>query len=332
MTRSCAIAAAALLAACGAPSPAGRPSKVYVCAQTVGVIDVLDGETLARVAAIPAGEGRMPHNVVVAPGGAEVLVTSADTTGAAPDEVLVIDAATDGIVARIPLDTGALIAHVVVSPDGGTAYVTGWASDRIYRIDLAARARRDDMIMAGVRHPHGMRLSADGRRLYTANSEGSVSEIDAPSGGTLREFTLPGAAVQVAVADAAVYATVFDPPAVARIDLTTGGVEVWPLAGAAGPAQIALAPDGATIYVADQGIDPAPGDRLFALDAANGEQRAAWEVGRGAHGVALTAAGDLAYVTSVFDAGVAVVDLRGGGAVQLGRTGRGPNGIALHEP
>src|SRR5688572_15519967 len=136
------IIAAALLAACGAPSSPGRPSKVYVCAQSVGVIEVLDGETLARTAAISLGEGRAPHNVVVAPGGAEVLVTAADPTGAVPDELLVIDTATDAIAARIPVDDGALIAHVVVSPDGGTAYVTGWASDRIYRIDLATRERR----------------------------------------------------------------------------------------------------------------------------------------------------------------------------------------------
>jgi DNA-binding beta-propeller fold protein YncE len=319
------------VAACNGPSPSARPAKVYVCAQTAANVEVLDGESLDRIATIQVGAGRMPHNVQVAPGGAEALVTSADAEGVAPDEVLIIDTATDTIWARVALDAGALIAHVVVSPDGQTAYVTGWASNRIYRIDLPSRTRGEDIILAGTRNPHGLRLSADGARLYTANSAGSVSEIDAASGGTLREFALPGPAVQVAVAPAAVYTTVFDPPSVARIDLASGAVDVWPLNGGKGPAQLALSPDGATVYVADQGLDATPGERLFALDATTGAERASWEVGRGAHGVALTADGAFAYVTSVFDSGVEVVDLAGG-TVRLGRTGRGPNGIGLLEP
>lgn len=311
---------------CAAADP-DRPDKIYVCAQDQARIDVLDGETLAIVASISTGSGRMPHNVTSTPAGDRILVTNAHMDGIEPDELLIIDPASEVIITRVALDAGAFLAHVVVSPDGGIAYVSGWASDRVYRVDLLAGTRMPDFLMPGASSPHGMRLSGDGQRLYTANSRGSVTELDAQAGGALREWQLSGPAIQVALGDGVVYAAVNYPAAVARIDLATGEVTEWPFPDAKGFAQLALSPDGLTLYVADQGLAIDPGSELLVLDAQTGALQASREVGRGAHGVALSPDGRLAFVTAIYDASVAVVDLDGTEQAQLGTTGRGPNGI-----
>lgn len=332
---------AALSAACSSPdnmmTPDGgdgggnrtRPRKIYVCAQNVGRIDVLDGTTLASITSIPTGDQRAPHNVTVNPAGDRVLATNAHLDGSQPDELLVIDPAQDAIVARVNLEQGATVAHVVVSPDGKTAYVTGWGSNRVYRVDLGTMTRLPDLEMPALDYPHGTRLSADGRILYTANSGMSVSKLDVAL-GTGVDVPLPGPGLQVAVGTSAVFASVTNPPAVARIDLATSMVTDFRLpAGTPRPGQLVLSPDERTVYVGEEGDSSAPGNHLLAVDAATGSVLASYEVGLGAHGVAISPDGKLAFVTGIFDASVAVVDLEAGMTEPtLGRTGRGPNGIA----
>lgn len=318
------------LAGCdAAPAGPARPRKIYVSAHDVSRIDVLDGRTLAPLVTLEAGFRRMPHDLVLTPDQQRVLVANPSLDGETPDEVLVIDVATDTIVARVPLEAGAFIDHVLPSPDGTQVFVSGWGSNRIHRFDLATLARLPDFLMTGIASPKGLQLSADGALLYTANAAGTVSEIDARSGGVLREFTLGGPAVQVAVGASYVYASVFQPPAVARIDRATGVVTGYPLPGARGMGQIVLSADERTVYAADEGARATPGNQLYVLDADTGVVLAQHEVGLGANAVALSPDGALAYVTGMFDASLAVVDLSGATATALGGTNRGPNAVAL---
>jgi DNA-binding beta-propeller fold protein YncE len=322
------------LCACG-DGAAPAPGKIYVCAQTAGTIDVLDAATLAPLTSVAAGDQRMPHNVTVTPDRRHVLVTSADVTGERPDELLVLDPTTDAIVARVALDEGAFSAHVVVAPDGGTAYVSGWGSNLVYRVDLGTMTRLGDVTMPGTRRPHGLGLSADGRYLYSANTEShSVSRIDTVAGLVVAEWALPGAAIQVAVADGVVYASVAWPPAVARIDLDLPpeqAVTVWPLPDdARDPAQVALTPDGTRVLVAEQGDADLPGNLVDVLDATTGALLARHETGLGAHGITVAPDGRQAWITAMYEDTVTRIDLHAaGGAGERAAVGRGPNGIAL---
>lgn len=315
------------LAACEQGAPA-RPRKIYVSAHDVSKLNVLDGDTLTLLTSIDIGSRRMPHDVVATAAGDRVLLTVATLDGVDPDEVMVFDPATDSVVATVALDPAAFIDTIVVSPDGTQAFVSGWGSNRIYRIDLATLTRLPDFVMTGIPSPLGIRLTADGTLLYTANGSASVSEIDARSGGQLREFLLPGAAVAIAVASTAVYATVFHPPAVARIDRASGAVTVFDLPDARGMGKLALSADERTLYAPDEGERTIPGNQLFVLDADTGAVLARHQVGLGGNAVALSPDGRLAYVTGMFDGSLAVVDLATG-VVTMATTDRGPNSVAL---
>lgn len=311
------------------PSAAPRPDKVYVCAQEAGTIDVLDGETLEPLTRIDTGMGRAPHNATVGPRGDQVWVSNADGAQTVEDEVLVIDPATDQITKRITLDAGAYVQHVLVSPDGGIAYVTGFGSNLLYRIDARTYERLADIPLPNGAAPHGMHFSPDGAFLYLANGAGSVGEVDLAAGRYAREFRTPGGVIQVATHGDYVYATVFDPPRVARVTRATGDLAVWTLEDAKGPAQLEVSKDGTRLYVAEQGSRTEPGLRLLVLDAATGAIVDRHSVGRGPHGVAVSEDGAWAFVTSTFDASIVSIDLVQGKAMQLLKTSRGPYGVVL---
>lgn len=319
------------LCSCG-----GRAPGLFVCAQGAAAIDLRDGESLARRALIAGGAGASPHNITASSAAGLVLATSARSDGA-PDELWLIEPGAAALTARIALEPGAGAAHVVASPDGRRAWVTGWASSSVFVIDLAERRLLETVPLGAGRRPHGLRPSPDGERLFTANGAapggaGGVIELEAGSGRRVREVPLPGPAVQVAVSGEAVYATIASPASVARIDRSTGDVTAWPLPPPArDPAQLVLSPDGASLFVAEQGTQTDPGTRLLQLSAATGELQRAFEVGRGAHGVELSADGRTAWVTAAFDNTVAAVDL-GRGSVVLAGVGRFPNGVAAWAP
>jgi DNA-binding beta-propeller fold protein YncE len=318
--------------AVAAPEPE-RPAKVYVCAERASTLEVLDGKTLESVRIIRTGEGRTPHNVTVSPRGDRVWVTNAHTPALEPDEVLVLDPTTDAILARVELDLGAFVAHVLLSPDGSIAYVSGYGSNVIYRIDAASLTRLADVHLPLQAAPHGLRFSDDGAFLYTANGVGTVGEIDTVTGLHVRDFALPGAAIQVASRGDHVFATVFSPPGVARITRSTATVDWWPLPSAMrGPAQLELHADGKRLLVAEQGERTLAGTHLLVLDVETGAVMAANDVGEGPHGVALAEGGRFAYVTGSYDNSLTVVDLDKGLAVQTTGVGRGPFGVATWSP
>jgi DNA-binding beta-propeller fold protein YncE len=321
------------LSACGPATAAG----VFLCAQDAASIDVRDGTSLARRSIIAAGHGAMPHNITASTSAGGLVATNAQMHGGA-DELLFIDPTQAEVSWRLPLEVGAGLAHVVVSPDGARAFATGYATSRVFAVNLETRERLADLEFPAGRKPHGLRFSPDGALLYTANgaspvAQGGVAELDAATGKLLREFPLAGPAIQVAVSERKVFASVQSPPSVACIDRATGQVETWALpAGAGAPAQPLLEPDHQELMAAEQGTAAEPGARLFELSTDSGELLRRFEVGRGAHGIVVSADGRLAFVTALFDHTLAVVDLRSGETRQLADVARGPNGLAVWPP
>ena len=139
------------------------PSTVYRVDTTTFAID--------RVVAV----GSVPKYVAVTPDGKTVLVTNWCSW-----DLSVINASTGQETARIPLG-GKYPRGIAISPDSRTAYLALMGSDRVVRVDLAARtvhpyAQTGD----GPRH---IVESPDGKYLYvTNNGDGTVSKLDRATG------------------------------------------------------------------------------------------------------------------------------------------------------
>jgi YVTN family beta-propeller protein len=131
--------------------------------------------TIDRVVAV----GSVPKYVALTPDGGTVLVTNWCSW-----DLSVIDAASGKETARIPLG-GKYPRGIAVSPDSRTAYVALMGSDRVVRVDLAARTVHPYAATGdGPRH---IVESPDGRYLYvTNNGDGTVSKLERASGRVLK--------------------------------------------------------------------------------------------------------------------------------------------------
>jgi len=313
------------------PQPA-TPSdvKVYVALESGNAIMVLDGRDLAPLAKVSLGE-YSPHNVQVAPDGKTVWATLVSAHGhgggePGPDRVVVLDAANDAILSTIELGPDVHPAHVVLTPDSKTAFVTGNSTNEVIRIDVASRA----LTRIGLEHgtgPHGARVDSNGNA-WVAQIEGKcVARIGA---GTQQHVETNGQAVQTAVTPKWIFASLYDTRSVARIDPTSLDVTYATLpAESQGPVQLYPTDNGNKLLVADQGLlagRPAS-NKLYVLDTDSLALLDTIEVGLGAHGV--VADGDRAYVTSLSDDAVTMVDLTTKRVVARATVGGDPNGISL---
>ncbi|MFO0608998.1 MAG: YncE family protein [Polyangiales bacterium] len=341
-----AVAALALaaLARC-ADEPAAPPARLFVADERGGTVTVVDGRALRATATVDLAEARegravryLPHNVQATPDGREVWATAASQAfytsgfaGADDEQVVVIDAARAAVAARVPL-TGVL-AHVVFDAAGRRAYVTASQAGEVVELDVAARAVTRRFRLGPRRLPHGARACAG--RLFVACTGGrSVAAIDLAT-GAVDEVPVGGQPIQVACArdGSAAYTALQDARTVVRVAFPSRAVSSAPLPDTArGPAQVFLSPDGARLWVADQGLLTSTsylGNRVYEVDAATLRTVGSAEVGRGAHGVVLSRDGAVVYVTGTLDDSVAALDAatrRRLGDVPVGAM---PNGITL---
>ena len=310
-----AIATAIASAGCGQdgdPASSSRPTKIYVVSQHRAAIDVLDGTTLLLSSRIPTGDRRTPHMIEVSPARDQLWISNPHQDSALPDEVLVVDPRTDKLLARVELDIAAYPQHLAIAPDGRTVYVGGLGNDKIYRIDARSFTLGPAIQPRREHNPHGLRLSPDGSRLYTANVNSTVTEYDTATGATLRDFTLPGPGLQLVLGDGALFVTVPMPATVCRIELASGVVTAWPLpADARAPGALAWVSTaaGPRLAVAEQGDVINPGEHLLLLDPATGALMQRHDIGRGGHGIAVTPGGAFVLVTGMYNDTVSVVDL-----------------------
>ena len=124
------------------------------------------------------------------------------------------------------------------------------------------------------------------------------------------------------------------------IDLVTGKVlAAIPLGSSAGPAGIAITPNGQTAYVTDAGAIGTIGHTITPIDLRTDKALPAIDVGPGPQGIAITPNGQRAYVadtgaivsgqTGAFGSTVTPVDLTTGRALPPITVGNAPTGIAI---
>jgi len=165
---------------------------------------------------------------------------------------------------------------------GPRVYVTNEMSGDLSIIDPAAN-KVVSRIALGKR-PRGIIPSPDGRLLYIALSGSPIA------GPGVDESKLPPADK---TADG-----------IAVLDVASGKV-VRVLRGISDPEQIAVSPDGRTLYVASEDTG-----QVMLIDAAQGGVRAKLVVGGEPEGLAASPDGDLVYATSEEDSTIAVIDTK----------------------
>lgn len=335
-------------AACGGDAaPPAAASRLFVADERAGTVSVFDEGTWSAVTAIDLTEQRdgvavryRPHNVQVSPDGRTVWATAASAAfytagfaGEDDEQVIVLDAARLTVLARVRL-TG-LLAHVVFDEAGRRAYVTATNADEVVELDAATREVTRRFRVGLRRGPHGARVC--GATLFVACSVGrSVAMIDLAT-GAVTEVRLDGAPIQVACArdGRTAYTALQDQRVVVRVDVATGEVSRLALPDAArGPAQVYLSPDGARLWVADQGLLTTTsrlGNRVYEVEVGPWRLGRSAEVGRGAHGVVTSRDGARVYVTGTIENNVAVLDAATLQPVASVPVGLGPNGISLRD-
>ena len=95
-----------------------------------------------------------------------------------------------------------------------------------------------------------------------------------------------------------------------------------------GPIQLHATPDGRFVFVANQGSESAPDNRVSVVEVATSSVIATIETGTAAHGVDVSPDGKQAFVTNIGDATVAVIDIASLKVIATYKVGDGPNGIA----
>ena len=180
-------------------------------------------------------------------------------------------------------------------------YVTNEGSGDISIIDPAARAVVGRVALG--KRPRGIIASPDQSLLYIALSGSPIA------GPGVDESTLPAA-------DKAA-------DGIAVFDVASNKV-LHVLRGISDPEQVALSPDGATLYVASEDTG-----RVMFMDARSGAIRATLVVGGEPEGLAASPDGKLVYATSEEDSTIAVVDAVQPQVIAHVPVGKRPRSIAF---
>jgi YVTN family beta-propeller protein len=90
-----------------------------------------------------------------------------------------------------------------------------------------------------------------------------------------------------------------------------------------------VTPDARFVYIADQGSDADPDNRVSIVDVAQSKVVKTLTVGMGAHGVTISRDGRFVYVTNIKGNSVSVIDAASQTVVGTIPVGRGPNGITF---
>ena len=186
-------------------------------------------------------------------------------------------------------------------PASYRVYVTNEASGDLSIIDPVARAVVGRVPLG--KRPRGIIASPDQRLLYIALSGSPVA------GPGVDESSLPAA-------DKAA-------DGIAVFDIASGKV-LRVLRGISDPEQIAVSPDGATLYVASEDTG-----RVMFMNAKNGFIRATLVVGGEPEGLAASPDGKLVYATSEEDSTIAVIDAVQPQVLSRVTVGKRPRSIAF---
>jgi DNA-binding beta-propeller fold protein YncE len=255
------VACAGLALAPGAgsegPKPGGTslPPRVLPGIQPEGSVLLPNGWSL-RPAGKQAGLGDFPVNVAVHPSGRFVAVLHA---GFGEHEIHVAETRRTGprIVSRVRLDQS--FYGICFSPDGSTLYASGAEFEVVhayeFRDGLLGRHHEVPVVdVSATFVPAGIATDAQGKHLYAAGVSGdAVALIPLDKPQARRIVKLAGHSNPYAVLPETegqrLFVSLWGASAVAAVDREAGKLlATWPTESH--PTEMALAPDGKTLFVA----------------------------------------------------------------------------------
>lgn len=230
-----------------AASPASN--SLYVIGGAYDGVDVIDTRTNQVVGFLTTpvqigGEGWTNlGDVAVSRDGTRIYIPAND------GRLWALNTSTNAVIGSI--DIGVLEPDVEVSADGRTAYYT--AGDRINLVDTATMTA---VGVIPVSSTGDMVVSPDGRRIYVAGSNGTVSIIDTASKTVVKEVSTTTGLQSIAISPDGkrAYVAATDGKTVTVIDTQSNqaiGTFTTDQSGGPGRRDIAVSADGSTIYVTD---------------------------------------------------------------------------------
>lgn len=184
---------------------------------------------------------------------------------------------------------------VVIAADaaGQFAYAANMGTGVLSVIDLGSLAKVTDIDIPG--EAHSLAMSPRGDRVYVTNTSNSVFAVSVATRAIVRTTNVGagpwGIAFWTTATDSLMYVTARDGASVSEIDMRTGSV-LRTLTVGGRPHGIAIAPDGSTLYVADD----SGGEILFVNRVTGAITRRV--TASGAFGVAIAPDGNTLYVTT----------------------------------
>lgn len=312
-------------------------AKIYVANEGDGTISVINAGSLKVINTIKIAG--MPHNVNVDPLGRYVYATNHEGEEEMPvDEhaghtpyLRIIDAKTFEVVHSIQMQE--MAAHAVPSKDGRFVYVSREGGSTIVEVDI--KKEGVSRIFKVGEGPHGFVLSNDGERLYVPNMRSNdVSIVDLGTGNEERiklEFEDKKCSTAVAMGitsdDKFSFATCGKSFEIYKIDnekqdvIGRIGFKKGDLVG---PIQTPVYPNSKYLYVPDM-----RNAVVHKIDIEKFELVKDIPAGQGAHGIAYSADGKLAYVTNTWEDSLSVMDLGLDAIIKTIKVGSEPNGVAV---
>lgn len=337
-------------------SSQNHDEKVYVAIEEEGRVGVIDTQNRKMIKSIDLSEVQnnkfvkyTAHNVQVAPNGKTVLVTAnvergvmgdnaskkeEDIADGLFDKIFIIDPITDTIIGSLPIEIDSHLAHVVVNAEGTFAYTASQEKSKIYVVDLINRKITKTISLDEGSDPHGLRLSTDGSKLYTALIGGkAIAEINLQN-DLIKKYPLSGSVIQTAVTPDGnyIFGSVYDTKKVAWIDTQTDEQGYIDLPeDAKGSVQLYTTPDSKYLYVVNQGyyFEQPTGNTVYRIAI---DQRRVDQVipaGDAPHGIVVDKAGKFVYVTNLLSKDVSIIETSTNKEVARVKVGEMPNGISI---
>jgi YVTN family beta-propeller protein len=218
-----------------------------------------------------------------------------------PGGELIVSLIQQGQVERVPASPGAsalasvggLPVVVAVDPAGQLAYAANMGTGVLSVIDVASMTKVVDVDIPG--EAHSLAMSPRGDRVYVTNTANSVFAVDVAT-RTIVQTTGVGSgpwgiAFWTTATDSLMYVTARDGGSISEIDMRTGNL-LRTLSVGGRPHGIAIAPNGSTLYVADDS-----NGRVLFVNRATGAITHGVPA-TGAFGIAIAPDGSTLYVTT----------------------------------
>ena len=277
--------------------------------------------------------------ILVGAGGAYLFLSRTATTAGAPlpvpaavaavvhdgPAVLTTESLTGGAAGK-SIAVAGTPTRMVTSADGNKAFLLDSSHGQVIPVDLAAGVQAAP-IPAG-KLPTDERLSADGATLYVVdNLAGAVIPVNTATGLARPARQLVSgmdAFVPSPTNDGAVIGTFSSaghPAAIYFLGATSLSAAV--MVGQNTPSAIEYSPDGATVWIAEDGVGSLPG-AVFPVDAHTHSVGRPLPVGHGVSTATRTPDGRLLVVTNGLDRSVSLIDMVARSVVATVPVGAGP--------